>query len=590
MLDLKIKIIQNKINTVYEYFKNLIEKNQLNFRDGYNKEKVLSELNNIKNLIYNSNPITIAFVGEFNAGKTTIINILTDNNFPVSAKPETSKSIKIEWNNYTIIDTPGLGAGNPSHDKETEQWLASADLLIYILTPDLFNSYAGKRFHDILKKYNRDQELMLVMNMIDQEDNEIHIYEEELQSVIDPIPLNDYYPTFISAKYMLESINADDTEDKEYYREESRFDIFLQTLNAFLLNKEQKSRLTTPLTKLYALSQTFELKSEFNKEVEFLNLKTQFFSETLKTLKTSFVDFENNLKAEISATSGEIYSSLDNPPKKFKEFLENEFNSFNESLTKRRKDLIGNINLLMQDFKDENLTIEKSDLSKEVYDKKNNSEQLKDIFENCSNLNLGNNDTEKISFLNEIKYKFKDIEKIFDNNGGMEIISTAIKKGNFTELSSMLVKKIDKNLVLDIAHKFGHKFKPWGATKLTKGITKGITKAVPYLNFAVVVFEFASHIHKKNKEKKADKELREFKEEIKESLKNVVNETINITRKDIVNPLKINLSTLKKLHQSKKNELLEFSKTNLDLLKELETKRQLCLDVHEEIYADKKTK
>ncbi len=583
MLDLKIKIIQNKINTVYKYFKNLIEKNQLNFRVGYNKEKVLSELNNIKNLIYNSNPITIAFVGEFNAGKTTIINILTDNNFPVSAKPETSKSIKIEWNNYTIIDTPGLGAGNPNHDKETEQWLESADLLIYILTPDLFNSYAGKRFHDILKKYNRNQELMLVMNMIDQEDNEIHIYEEELQSVIDPIPLNDYYPTFISAKYMLESINADDTEDKEYYREESRFDSFLQTLNAFLLNKEQKSRLTTPLTKLYALSQTFELKSDFNKEVEFLNLKTQFFSETLNTLNTLFNDFEDNLKAEISATSGEIYLSLDNPPEKFKEFLENEFNSFNENLTKRRDDLIENINLLMQDFENENLTIEKSDLSKEVYDKINNSEQLKDIFENCSNLNLGNNDTEKISIFD------KDIEKIFDNNG-MKIISTMIK-GNFTELSSMLVKKIDKNLVLDIAHKFGHKFKPWGAIKLTKGITKGITKAVPYLNFAVAVFEVASHIHKKNKEKKADKELREFKEEIKESLNNAVKETINITHKDIVNPLKINLSTLKKLHQSKKNELLEFSKTNLDLLKELETKRQLCLDVvNKEIYADKKTK
>ncbi|OQX96394.1 MAG: hypothetical protein B6I24_11500 [Bacteroidetes bacterium 4572_128] len=101
-------------------------------------------------------------------------------------------------------------------------------------------------------------------------------------------------------------------------------------------------------------------------------------------------------------------------------------------------------------------------------------------------------------------------------------------KGNFTELSSMLVKKIDKNLVLDIAHKFGHKFKPWGAIKLTKGITKGITKAVPYLNFAVAVFEVASHIHKKNKEKKADKELREFKEEIKESLNNAVKKQILI--------------------------------------------------------------
>ena len=74
-------------------------------------------------------------------------------------------------------------------------------LLIYFLTPDLLTSFAGRRFHDILKKYNRKQELMLVMNMIDIEGNDIEIYKNELQSAIDPTPLDDYFPTFISAKY-----------------------------------------------------------------------------------------------------------------------------------------------------------------------------------------------------------------------------------------------------------------------------------------------------------------------------------------------------------------------------------------------------
>ena len=584
MIETKIKIIQNKTNSICQYFRKLVNENELIYRTGYDKLKVLSELDNIEKQIFKNANITIAFVGEYNAGKTTLINILTNNNLSISAKPETSQSIKIPWNNYTIIDTPGLGSGNPDHDNQTEQWLAGADLLIYVLTPDLFNQFAGRRFHDILKKYNRKQELMLVMNMIDQEDNDIDVFYEELQNVIDPTPLEDYYPTFISAKYYLQSIKTDDVGDKKYYEEKSNFNTLLETLDNFLLNKEQKSRLTTPLTKLYALSQVIEFNSEFNKEIELLNLKIQFFNETTKTINTISKEFEGNLNTDVLQVSGNIYAALDDPPKDFKQYLEDEFNKFSKTITKRIDYLTEQTNLILQDFEEENAKIDNSNLSKEVEERIQQSSRLKEIFKSSQNFHFKKEDTEKINFIDELKIKAEDIDKKLKKAGVENNVASSILQGNFKELSTKLITKIDKKLVLDVGHKLGYKFKPWEAVKLTGKVTKGIAKAVPFVNIAVAVWDISAHFYRKNKENEAERKLREFKENIRENLNNAINETTKVVNKELINPLITNLDILKLLHYDKKKELMKFSIQNKELVSELENKRQLCLDTHDEIY------
>jgi len=583
MIETKIKIIQNKVNSVCQYFKNLVSTKELVYRTGYDKQKVLSKLENIEKQIFDNTNLTIAFVGEFNSGKTTLINILTNSNFSTSAKPETSQAVKVTWNSYTIIDTPGLGSGNPNHDEETEKWLVGADLLIYVLTPDLFNKFAGRRFHDILKKYNRKQELMLVMNMIDQEGNDIDIYRDELQSAIDPIPLDDYFPTFISAEYYLRSIKTSDLKEKEYYKDKSRFDTFLQTLDIFLLNKEQKGKLTTPLNELLAVSRIIEFNSDFNKEIELLNLKIQFFNETLKTINTITNDFESNLNADILLISGEVYSALDNPPKDFKKYLEDEFNTFNDTITKRIDNLTEQTNLILKDFEEENTVIYNSDLSKEVEKRINQSAKLKEIFESSSQLNFKKENNDKSKFIDELKVKAQDFDKKVEGAGVGNVVSSVIQ-GNFKELSTKLISKIDRKLVLDIGHKLGHKFKPWETVKLTGKITKGIAKAVPFINIGMAVWDVGAHFYRKNKEEKAERKLREFKENLKENLNNAIIETIKVVKSELLNPVSESLNLLKELHNDKKSELMKFSSQNKDLVIELENKRQLCLEIYNEIY------
>lgn len=583
MIELKAQTIKNKIIEICGYFEKINGKHELSYRDGYDKEKVINEIKNIQKSINQNDAVTLAFVGEYNAGKTSIINLLTNNDYLVSSNVGTLNATKTQWNDYIIIDTPGMGGGRPEHDEETKKWLAEADLLIYILTTDLLTNFSGERFSNIIKNFNRNQELMLVMNMIDQEGNDIEVYKEELQSFIEPIPLSEFYPTFISAEYMYKSIQQVDDEDKSYYRKESNFDIFIETLNVFLMNKKQKAILSTPLTRIYSLSQTFELKSEFDKEIELLNYKIQLFNETEK----SFIQLNNSysldLKSCVDETSGEIFRSLDNPLKDFKEYIENEFEKLSKTVSGKVEIFVNDSTTLLSEFEKENLEIDNSALAKEIAEKIKNSEKLRNIFENIPKTKFTNQD-DKTSYYDEFLNQAKNINKKF---GGENIDSNSkiLNSNNFLDLSTKLLSKLDTKVITTTMRNLGYKFVRGEAVALRSTVSKTTAKSIPYLNILATAWEVGSHFYNKKQVKKQETKLREFKESLSNSLNEVILEAIKMTDTDLKNPIINNLLTLKLLYNTKKQELLEFSKTNKDVVSEIENKREYCLSLHEEIYS-----
>jgi len=64
-------------------------------------------------------PLTVAFVGQYNAGKSTIIKALTGlENIPIDVNVCTDKVTAYDWNGIRLLDTPGIHAGYPEHDKK----------------------------------------------------------------------------------------------------------------------------------------------------------------------------------------------------------------------------------------------------------------------------------------------------------------------------------------------------------------------------------------------------------------------------------------------------------------------------------------
>jgi len=581
MIEFKIQKIKEEILQLCTFFMNAIQENDFAYRTGYTKEKVKSELQLItKDISDNSDNLKIAFVGEYSSGKTTIINILTNKDFKTSTNVETSQPVEIPWENFTLIDTPGLGSGFEAHDEVTKEWFSKADLLIYVLTPDLFDSDAGSRFLNILELYNRQQELMLVMNMIDQEENSLDVYKEDLQSFIEPIPLNDFSPVFISAKnYLKSQEKGKDLKTQEYYLHKSFFETFLAALNKFLLSRKQKGRLTTPLTRLYTLTQIFTTRSDFEKEIELISQKIQLFAETKSNISDNELSFQYNLNSYVSETAGEIFRALDNPPKDFKTFIEEQFKTFTKNLTDEVQNLANSISDTIAHFETENILIDNSELAKEVYERIANSEVLKDIFENISGHKFKSKGDTDSNFYDEFINHAKNINAKHGGNNE-NFVNDLLSSKDLFQLSSQLIGKIDKKIILDIGHKISHKFKPWEAVKLASKISK----AVPYINIASSIWDIGSHYFKKWKSNKKERELREFKESIKSFLNDATGLTKKMTETDLIKPISTNLSSLQKLYNSKKDDLINHSKTNKELAIQMEEKRNRCLELHDEVY------
>ena len=100
----------------------------------------------------------ILFYGLYNAGKSTLINALCRANVAkVGDVPTTQDVQKINWEEYILIDTPGINAQN-AHTLVAEENIGQSDLVLFVLdNSDTFdNAVVYQAILDILKTDNPD--------------------------------------------------------------------------------------------------------------------------------------------------------------------------------------------------------------------------------------------------------------------------------------------------------------------------------------------------------------------------------------------------------------------------------------------------
>jgi GTPase SAR1 family protein len=579
MSQLKVLEIRKRLSYLCDFFEHLVSSYDLVYRDGMTQSGALAELGAIREMTAACAEFTIAFVGEYAAGKTTLINLLTNSDMKTGTSTTTEQAAKLSWHNITIVDTPGLGSGFDEHDAVTKEWLAKADLLVYVLTPDLFDRHAGERFTKILDEFKRDHELMLVMNMIDKEGNPIEVYEEELQAVLDPRPIEDYHPCFISADYQEKSRNPmHDKEDREYYAEKSRYDSFVQSIDEFILDRREKASLSTPLTRLQVLSRKMGFKNRFDQENALLDRQRAVYDEALIDLKGAMSDFSEVLKSFALMASGDIFTALDMPggdlADQFKKiidrFVEN-IASAVDSTCQRVSDVVGRL----QDKSEE---ISHSDLFAQVQERVATEEILQDIFKDFTV--PGRIDTAgRENIITKLRNSVSEVEGI-SGVGAPEAFKDALNAKNAFDLSAKLAAKVDRKVVLAVGRKIGYKFKPWEAVKLSSKFAK----AVPILSVAGAAWEVVSSIQGKKKQEDKNRQLREFKQDVRGLLDRASGETICMLDKMLAEPIRILTMDAITLLEDKKQKLLKYSEESQEKSKELEERRSDCVGLYELIY------
>lgn len=202
--------------------------------------------------------LSLAFVGQYSAGKSTIISALTGRrDLKIDADIATDHTSAYDWQGLQVVDTPGLFTERKDHDQVTYEAINRADLLAFCITYSLFDQLTAENFRKLAYEHGYRGKLILVVNKLSCEAGDVEqrivAYERSAAEALKPNDLNDFPHVFIDAKDYLEGIDEQD----DYLVKESRFGTLIHTLNRFSLERGMLARAETPalmmLTELHEI-------------------------------------------------------------------------------------------------------------------------------------------------------------------------------------------------------------------------------------------------------------------------------------------------------------------------------------------------
>lgn len=239
----KSALVGEKFNKILDYFdKSLAEGNLLELNKI--RENLRGELKEYRE----NGVLSVAFIGQYSSGKSTLISALTGNrDIKIDADIATDKTTAYNWNGIKIIDTPGLFTEHEDHDQITYEAINKADLLVFSLTYMLFDSITVKNFKNLAYNKGYRWKMMLVVNKMSdgagEEEELIAHYRESLAQALKPYNLDEFPVCFIDAKDYCEGID----EKEDFLIEVSRFPSFIDALNKFVEKRSAFVKFDTPI-------------------------------------------------------------------------------------------------------------------------------------------------------------------------------------------------------------------------------------------------------------------------------------------------------------------------------------------------------
>ena len=203
--------------------------------------------------------LRVAFIGQYSAGKSTIISALTSKrNIHIGADITTDKATPYSWNGIELLDTPGIGTDRADHDDVTYSEIDRSDLLVFCTTHMLLDDRIIGHFKKLAYDKHYSHKMMLVFNKLSAEagDDDVKIanYRASMIKALHPHKLDDFTVCFFDAKDYCEGIDEDEPELIEL----SRFEDFIQALDRFIKERDKLAQLDTPIRRVLGYAENAE--------------------------------------------------------------------------------------------------------------------------------------------------------------------------------------------------------------------------------------------------------------------------------------------------------------------------------------------
>ena len=248
--------------------------------------------------------VRIVFAGQYSAGKSTIIKMLTGNDeIATGAEITTQETQSYEWMGLEIVDTPGVHTQlRPDHDQISYKAIASADILVFVVTNELFDSYIAEHFRKLAIDKDKAGEMILVVNKMDRaaqgnSPEQQEIIREGLRDVLSPYTPEQLHLSFIDAQSYLDSLEerGEDPELADELLARSGYNEFVETLNSFVAEKSLVSKLTT---ELYVLDNVLD-KTISDLEPGNSDADIDAFEENLIQQRHILIEARNRIQQEV---------------------------------------------------------------------------------------------------------------------------------------------------------------------------------------------------------------------------------------------------------------------------------------------------
>ncbi len=462
------------------------------------------------------NIIRLVFAGQYSAGKSSIIKMLTGrDDIAIGAGITTQEVHTYDWNGMEIVDTPGIHTElRPDHDMISYDAIASADMLVFVVTNELFDSFLADHFRKLAIDKDKAGEMILVVNKMDRTADgntaeQQEIIREDLCKVLDPYTPEQLSLCFLDAESYLDSLTereadpelADELEERSGYRQ------FIEALNCFVAKKRISSKITTSLYQLDdQLQKTIHELEPKNEDEDVVALEEHYLQQ-----RHVFISARSQLQQEISAL-------------------------FSTAASRIRNLGLEGANLLTEGCKSEDVEMKLEDLMREAEHITDQCQHDADALVEKRFAEIGQHleENEKSEFTQALKAHLSErfdtlpdnVKKMLTAAGpGLKKIGQAVADKAYKAGANAGLKLADfsgstvHNLVLKVGHFFNHKFKPWEAIKWTRG-TAVAGRVFGVLGVGVQVF---MQLKSDRDEEKARIELQKSRQNIRSQFNNAAN-------------------------------------------------------------------
>ena len=214
--------------------------------------------------------IKLVFVGQYSAGKSSIIKMISGIETEIGAGITTQESRVYKWNDLEIIDTPGIQTGlRADHDEITYDQISKAALLVFVVTNEGFDSHMGEHFRKLAIDQKRGSNMVLIINKMDRAPegnsaNQQQIIRDDICKVLAPLTPEQLYTSFISTQSYEEYLSEEDEEIKAELLAESGREQLIANLNAFVRSKQVTAKIERPLYTLQEVVRNVSVAEEIN--------------------------------------------------------------------------------------------------------------------------------------------------------------------------------------------------------------------------------------------------------------------------------------------------------------------------------------